>query len=163
MTNASSVVFGFLVASMVAPGWCEPVAAQSVTREIVGEWVGQLNDPSGGLVAAIEFELTSFRSDTIHGPISLQEAGREDPVEPDRWVSRPSYQERYDDLHILFTGSENGGVEGTLTPYRDSGCGCAMATTLIGTVNGDRISGTYVAHHRGSGLNETGTWWVERK
>jgi hypothetical protein len=163
MKNARGVVFSFLVASVITLAKNDTIAAQSRTQEIVGEWAGQLINPAGGIAATIEFELTHFHGDTIHGSVVLVEDGREDPVEPDSWVSRPSHQERYDDLHVDFVEAEDGGVQGMLTPYRDSDCGCAMATTFAGTVSGDRIAGTYVAHHRGSGLDETGTWWVERR
>jgi hypothetical protein len=137
--------------------------AQTGTTAMNAVWSGEMIDPEGQVVATIQFELRHFKSDTVHGAIRVIETGQTEPIEIDQFASRTERQTHYREMYVHFVDVVGGGVLGFLTPYRDSGCGCAMTTTLSGTIAGDRISGSYKAHHRGSGLDETGTWWVVRR
>ncbi len=131
-------------------------------QDLSGFWSGEILNAAGEVEATIEFELERHRGDTLHGRIYFVRTGTEELVEPDRWASKTDHQERYDELHVDFVPSAAGGFQGAITPYRDPGCGCAIQATLTGMLDGDRLTGVFNAHH-GSGLDERGTWWVERK
>lgn len=152
-----------LVSFAVVLATTTPATAQTGTEALVGEWAGELVNAQGVLVATISFELRGHRADTVHGNVELIMTGQEEPIEADRFAARTEHQERFDDLHVDFVGVAGGGVLGLISPYRSPNCGCAVSTTLSGTLSGDRIEGTTKGQHRGSGLEEAGTWWVARR
>ena len=63
---------------------------------------------------------------------------------------------------IRFVRFEDGMVRGTLEPYEDPDCGCAVYTTFEGTMGTDTIEGTFTSRP-GHGSQYKGTWYVMRK
>jgi len=63
-------------------------------------------------------------------------------------------------LTIRFVRIAAGRVSGAIAPYTDPDCQCMVSTTFDGTLNGDRIEGTY--RTTGSSLQTTGRWQVRR-
>jgi len=53
-------------------------------------------------------------------------------------------------------------VTGRMQPYESPDCACRLTTTFAGRLDGDRITGTFVAHGAPGGP-QAGTWRVSRK
>jgi hypothetical protein len=66
-------------------------------------------------------------------------------------------------LTVSFVRVQGNEVSGTLAPYRDPECGCALLTRFVGWLRGDTISGTNFSSHERSEAEAHGRWQVVRK
>ncbi|HEY6157759.1 MAG TPA: hypothetical protein VIV88_09900 [Gemmatimonadales bacterium] len=146
-----------------------PVPLAGSLRDIAaltGEWTGDYSSDETGRSGSVTFMLTP-RGDTAYGDVIMIPRGlgqplrawRKDdaggPADPER--SRPTT------LTISFVRIQGNEVNGTLAPYRDPECGCALATRFVGWLRGDTISGSYFSSHERSEAEAHGRWQVVRK
>ena len=133
--------------------------APSVSR-LVGDWQGQYDSAESGRRGLISFHLKAG-ADTAEGDVIMQTSVDNDPVAPNAPSSHAVQSEQALSIRFVFV-SENE-ISGTLNPYRDPTCGCALTTTFRGTIKGNEIKGTF--HSEGNGfwhMPTDGTWWVKR-
>jgi hypothetical protein len=138
------------------------VAESSELATIAGEWRGYYDSPAVDRHGSIIFTLEAGR-DTAYGDVTMVPSGwtealspYQDPAATARDAPRP------ETLRIQFVRVEMGTVSGTMQPYRDPECGCAVYTTFSGTLKGDVIEGTFVSRP-GHGAPYKGLWRVARK
>ena len=134
--------------------------ASSVSR-LVGDWQGQYTSVESGRRGIISFHLKAG-ADTAEGDVIMQASVDADAGAPNT-APTTAIQSADQALSIRFVFVSANEVSGTLNPYRDPTCGCALTTTFRGTVKGNEIKGTF--HSEGNGLwhmPTDGTWWVKR-
>ena len=134
-------------------------STSSVSR-LVGDWQGQYTSVESGRRGIISFHLKAG-ADTAEGDVIMQASGDADPSAPN--APPNTIQPADQALSIRFVFISANEVSGTLNPYRDPTCGCALTTTFRGTITGNEIKGTF--HSEGNGLwhmPADGTWWVKR-
>ncbi len=127
---------------------------------LVGEWSGIYVSRASGRSGSIVFTLTAG-ADTARGDVVMIPAGSDEAMEyaPQAREANPVPQV----LTIEFVRAESNTVSGRLAPYRDPVCGCVLATTFQGALEGGKIEGTFNTYHSVSGERQTGTWEVWRK
>ena len=64
-------------------------------------------------------------------------------------------------LKIEFVQIKGGQVKGTIAPYNDPRCNCQVATSFVGSVTGDEISGSFETKVQDQ--VQSGSWHVTRK
>ncbi|NIS01616.1 MAG: hypothetical protein GWN99_11215 [Gemmatimonadetes bacterium] len=129
---------------------------------LAGEWSGYYSSPAVDRTGSIFFSLEAGK-DTAFGEVTMTPRGwtrplrpADDPAADARDAPTPKI------LSISFVQVEGGKVSGTMDPYRDPDCGCAVYTTFTGTLKGDLIDGTFVSRPA-HGAAYRGTWQVTRK
>ncbi|KPK55774.1 MAG: hypothetical protein AMS21_13315 [Gemmatimonas sp. SG8_38_2] len=140
-----------------------PVVAEAdELAQLAGEWRGYYDSPAVDRRGSIVFTLEAGR-DTAFGDVTMVPSGWtqslgpvEDPADIAREAPRP------ETLRIAFIQVEGGLVHGTMEPYKDPDCGCAVYTTFEGTVGPDAIEGTFTSRPA-HGSQYKGTWYVMRK
>jgi hypothetical protein len=140
-----------------------PVVADTADLlQLAGEWEGYYSSPAAERQGNITFALEAGR-DTAYGDVLMVPRGwsrplglAEDPAAAARDAPIPAT------LRIRFVRVEDGRVSGTLEPYRDPDCGCAVYTTFVGMLRGDVVEGTFTSRLAAGPLYK-GTWLVERK
>ena len=140
-----------------------PVVAEAdELAHLTGEWRGYYDSPTVDRHGSIVFALEAGR-DTAYGDVTMVPSGWTEslgPVEDPADIARDA--QRPETLRILFIQVEDGVVQGTMEPYRDPDCGCAVYTTFEGKVGQDIIEGTFTSRP-GHGSQYKGTWHVMRK
>jgi hypothetical protein len=132
-------------------------------RVLAGDWRGEYAN-SEGRVGTITFSLEADEM-SAKGDVFMIPPRRPDPTGVD--VSEPAEGgpppgARH--LHIEFVRVEEDDrtIRGTLEPYIDPLCDCAVTTVFEGRIEADRIEGTFVTR-RGEGRpTANGRWRVER-
>jgi hypothetical protein len=156
-----------LIAALVAacstgPGPVPVVADQAELFQLAGEWHGTYDSPVVDRHGTIEFKLEAGR-DTAQGDVTMIPRGWTRPLGP---AEHPAAAVRDagapEVLQILFVRLEYGVVSGTLEPYKDPDCGCAVYTTFTGRLMGNVIEGTFTSRP-GHGPAYEGSWRVQRK
>jgi len=150
------------VACSTSGGPVPVVAEADELAQLTGEWRGYYDSPTVERHGSIVFALEAGR-DTAFGDVTMVPSGWEqslgpldDPADIARDAPRP------ETLRILFVQVEDGVVHGTMEPYKDPDCGCAVYTTFEGMVGQDIIEGTFTSRP-GHGSQYKGTWYVTRK
>lgn len=149
-------------ACSTAPGPVPVVADQAELIQIAGEWHGTYDSPVVDRHGTIVFKLEAGR-DTARGDVTMVPRGWTRPLGP---AEHPAAAARGapvpEVLQIRFVRVEYGVVSGTLEPYKDPDCGCAVYTTFTGRLMGEVIEGTFTSRP-GHGPAYQGTWRVQRK
>ena len=167
MRRYSGVRFSIaLLASVVGcAGTPEPVPVVAEPMDLAllqGEWRGEYRASTVRRSGSILFRLEAG-SDTAFGDVVMIPADADRPLGPPDLQGGPEADpSRPQVLRIAFVRVEKGTVSGTLEPYRDPDCGCAVSTTFTGTLEGDEISGTFVAVRGAGGGRFSGSWRVSR-
>jgi hypothetical protein len=156
------VASGVLAACSSAP---EPVPVAGDPLDLValaGEWSGYYNSPAVGRTGSIIFELEAGR-DTAYGDVTMIPRGwtrplgpMDDPAADARDAPAPRV------LTIAFVRVEGTKVTGTMEPYKDPDCNCAVYTTFTGNLKNDVIEGRFLSR-MAIGSRFEGSWRVERK
>ena len=168
------LVRGLLLVSLTVAGagcsWRQtpvPIIAKGdAVTALVGEWLGEYESRDTGRSGTIVFRLRSA-SDSAYGDVSMtpkihvvhlpQQNPTDRVVSPAEMPAEP--------LQIRFVELEGSRVFGTLEPYKDPVCGCALTTTFEGRfTNENTIEGTFSS--RGSDLSHQlarGEWKVTRR
>lgn len=149
-----------------------PVPLVGSVRDIAalaGEWAGDYSSDETGRSGSISFLLTP-RGDTAYGDVIMIPRNLGQPLRA--WakddaggaaVTAEAARARPVPLTISFVRVQGNEVSGTLAPYRDPQCGCALATRFVGWLRGDTISGSYFSSHERSEAEAHGRWQVVRK
>ncbi|UCC47623.1 MAG: hypothetical protein JSV41_09000 [Gemmatimonadota bacterium] len=129
---------------------------------LAGEWSGRYDSPATERRGTIIFRLEAGR-DTAHGDVTMIPRGWTRPLGPAQDPAAVARDAPIPEvLKIRFVRLEGGKLSGTLDPYRDPDCGCAVYTTFTGVLKGDAIEGTFIARPS-VGLLYRGTWQATRK
>ncbi len=134
----------------------EPAAIQG----LAGEWVGEYMSPETGRTGSILFRLEAGK-DTAYGDVVM--IPRQRPSSAGDLEDSGDVGPRVQGVDIQFVHCAGVQVKGLLAPYTDPDCGCVVVTEFTGTVQGDRIEGTFTAWRTGGGQIGGGTWHVTRK
>jgi hypothetical protein len=138
------------------------VADQAGLLQLAGEWHGYYDSPVVDRRGTIIFKLEAGR-DTANGDVTMVPRGWTRPLGP---ADHPAAAARDapvpEVLRIRFVRVEYGVVSGTLQPYKDPDCGCAVYTTFTGRLLEDVIEGTFTARPAHGPAYE-GSWRVQRK
>jgi hypothetical protein len=139
------------------------IADNGSSALLVGSWSGEYSSAETGRSGSISFDMASEK-DTAYcdvvmtpKPHTVQTTAREQPpVE----IVNPEFAQP---LKIRFIRLGEGRVSGTLNPYLDPECSCAVNTTFEGrTIGANIIEGTFIT--RGDGVpTSSGTWKVNRQ
>lgn len=166
------VMLGVMATTATLVGACggprTPVPVVGTAEAVVslaGEWVGEYQNTSRSRRGSIVFSLTAGR-DTAVGDVVMIPAGREEPLRPARETpadQRPRSREWPEVLTISFVRVERDRVLGSLDVYRDPECGCLLSTSFEGRIDGDTITGTFLARSLETGRTQTGWWHVARR
>ena len=146
-----------------------PVPLAGSLRDIAsltGEWTGEYSSDETGRSGSISFVLTP-RGDTAYGDVIMIPRNLGQPLrawaKDDAGGAAGAERTRPVPLTISFVRVRGNEVSGTLAPYRDPECGCALATRFVGWLRGDTISGSYFSSHERSDAEAHGRWQVVRK
>ncbi|MGD8698585.1 MAG: hypothetical protein PVJ43_04800 [Gemmatimonadales bacterium] len=140
-----------------------PVVAETIDLyRLAGKWSGSYSSPTVGREGTITFMLEAGK-DTAYGDVVMVPRGWKEPLSP---IQDPAAAAREapipETLQIRFVRVEGSKLTGTMAPYKDPECGCAIYTTFEGIVEGDVIHGSFTARP-GHGPPYKGTWKVQRK
>jgi len=135
----------------------------ATTARLAGTWEGSYQSAALGRAGSIVFTLVAGE-DHAHGDVVMVPRGANRPLRPSSsaGISAMDSTQVAQVLTISFVRASGDSVSGTLTPYVDPDCNCSTSTTFRGRVDGDRISGTFVAN-QGAGRSMAGTWGVRKK
>jgi hypothetical protein len=140
-----------------------PVVAEAgELAHLAGEWRGYYDSPAVDRRGSITFTLEAG-ADTAYGDVTMVPSGWTQPLGPiDDPATAARDAPRPETLRISFIRVEGGVVTGTMDPYKDPDCGCAVYTTFTGTLKGDVIEGRFISRP-GHGPQYSGSWYVTRK
>jgi hypothetical protein len=139
-------------------------ASASDMHALAGRWEGLYNSDATGRGGSIVFTLAAG-TDSAAGDVVMIPAGSNQPITREG-AGRPPFTANGaspEVLTIRFVRIEGGRVSGALDPYRAPDCDCVVSTTFVGTVAGDRISGTFLIRGARPGAPLSGTWEVRRR
>ena len=167
MRSTLSVVLAFAAVTACAgkPAAVPIQASAADMQALEGRWEGQYNSTQTGRGGIIVFTLTAG-TDSAAGDVVMIPTGSNNPIMRDG-PGRPPFTATGatpELLTIRFVRIEGGRVSGALDPYRAPDCNCVVATTFVGDLTGDRISGTFTTRGGGPGRAPvTGEWDVRRR
>lgn len=127
---------------------------------LAGTWQGEYWGGADGRGGSLTFSLRAG-SDSLYGDVTMvdprgQIVRAADPMETHRLhVTSPQQ------LRIDFVAVRADSVSGRLEPYVSAGCDCAVATTFVGRVSGNRLDGRFNTRSGGRELAE-GRWEMKR-
>jgi len=150
-------------AVLACGGPSTPVPVRGDIAGLEGQWVGDYSSRESGRSGSIVFTLTAG-SDTAQGDVIMvpSDLRMRGPAVPGEMGVASPRAPRSELLTIKFVAASRGTVQGELNPYRDPDCGCLLTTVFTGTLDGDRLSGTYRSWHEETGHVVEGVWQVER-
>ena len=129
---------------------------------LVGTWTGEYTGDESERSGTLTFELQAG-ADTAHGHVLMDPARdvgyARGPAEDRPFVRAGAAPVA---IGIRFVRLRGGLLEGRLAPYEDPVCGCPLATTFSGRLEGDVIRGTFETVHSRDGRRETGRWHVRK-
>jgi hypothetical protein len=126
---------------------------------LAGSWAGEYWG-GAGRGGSLTFTLRSG-SDSLYGDVTmLDPAGQPmrsaDPMDEHRLHVRTPQQ-----LRIDFVAVHADSIRGTLEPYVSPDCDCTVATTFLGQVKGNQITGSFVTRNAGR-VRAEGSWEMKR-
>lgn len=127
--------------------------AEEVAR-LAGVWRGEYWSPDTGRSGEVYFRFAEG-ADSAVGDVLMLPAGMEHEhqggIHPDA--------EYLSLLDVRVAGNR---VSGHLAPYREPGTDCELRTTFVGTLEGDRIDGTFTSTRTEDRRVDRGRWRVWR-
>ena len=136
------------------------VASAGDLDALAGQWVGDYQMPVTGRSGSIQFTLRPS-SGGASGDVLMIPRGATQPIRrADDPAGARTGERQTSLLSISFVRVQGDSVSGRLDPYVDPDCQCTVETTFHGTVNGNRITGTFES--RGAPGVRTGRWQVKR-
>jgi hypothetical protein len=66
-------------------------------------------------------------------------------------------------LAIEFIAVQANQISGSIQPYTEPSCSCQVHTEFVGTVDGNKIDGTFTTKVAATGHEMHGTWEVDRE
>ena len=144
-----------------------PVPVRASPADLIaltGRWEGEYHSAetrrSGSIIFTLDAGRDSASGDVLMTPTGSDQAFR--PAPPRGETIAPGMQPPQV-LTIRFVRVMDGTIRGRLDPYIAPDCNCRVTTTFTGTIQGDRISGTYSTRGEGRDLPVTGQWEVRRR
>lgn len=144
----------------------EPVPVAGTPEDVsamAGEWAGEYGSGQTGRSGSIVFRLEAGR-DTAAGDVVMIPSGSDQALHP---AHGPEIAESAVPasrlLQIRFVRVERGRVSGSLEPYHEPGCDCALHTTFTGRIQGDSVTGSYRSAGPGGAPGTSGWWRVVRR
>lgn len=154
-SRVAIVSAGLLAAACAYQPRAVPVAgAPASVAALEGEWVGEYWSLDTGRSGSILFRLEAGR-DTAMGDVLML------PSELPHAHTGEHPRSEYVPINFVYV--EGTRVRGLLDPYRDPECGCRLETQFEGTLEGDRITGTFTSRHIEGGRVQRGEWRVTRR
>lgn len=139
-----------------------PVPILDPRPDLAGVWEGTYESRDTGRTGDVFFAL-SAEGDSAVGEVVMVPRGTPVRVDPagGRWrwdgIARPRV------LTIRFVHLLDGEIVGELDPYQDPDCGCLLRTTFRGSVQGDRVLGTFASEAEHPAHDAEGTWRAIRR
>jgi hypothetical protein len=128
--------------------------------ELRGDWFGTYASDDTGRHGTIAFIL-SANPDSAFGDVLMETEDHDwREHDPDRITIRKNHPEQ---ISISFVRIAGGRVAGQLEPYEDPGCGCTLTTVFHGSIEGNKMSGTYTSRHGMSDKVDEGVWNCSRR
>jgi len=153
-----------LLLAAAALAACQPrtsvvplVASPESLAALVGEWQGDYESPAAGRSGSIVLTLRAGSDSAIGDVVMVPRSAS--PAAGSAGVHSPAPATP---LSIAFVSASGDSVTGRMQPYESPDCDCRLTTTFAGRLDGDRITGTFVAHGAPGGP-QAGTWRVSRK
>lgn len=125
-----------------------------------GEWLGTYSSDDTGRRGSIAFILNPAADSAMGDVLMVDEYHDWTSHDPDVKTLETNHSER---LSISFVRVAEGEIVGKLDPYADPDCGCELSTVFRGTIDGDKISGTFTSRHGMSESVDEGVWSVQRR
>lgn len=129
---------------------------------LVGTWTGEYARDESGRSGMLTFELEAG-ADTAHGHVLMV------PARDVGYARGPAEDRPFGPagaapvaIGIRFVRLRGGLLEGRLEPYEEPACGCTLATTFSGRLEGDVIRGTFESVHSTNGRRQTGRWHARK-
>jgi hypothetical protein len=127
---------------------------------LAGTWAGEYWGGAGGRGGSLSFSLRSG-TDSLYGDVTMvdprgQQIRSADPSDVHAQHVRSPQQ-----LRIDFVAARSDSVRGVLEPYIAPDCQCAVSTTFLGQVKGDKITGTFLTRSAGR-VQAEGSWEMKR-
>lgn len=140
------------------------VGTASDVAALTGHWEGSYSSAATGRSGSISFTLTAS-GDSAFGDVVMIPRGWGKPLQAwnrNEAAGAAAPQPSAAVLTINFVRVAGGRVNGTLAPYADPETGAKLFTRFEGTLNGDKIAGTY-STTAGAAAPQTGEWSVTRR
>lgn len=131
-------------------------------ERLAGSWEGEYIGRESQRIGIISFTITAH-GDSAFGHVLLTEDGQQRNYAPAHDAEahlRHAPSEKL--LHIAFVQVRGGRVRGEIEPYIAPDCQCVAITVFNGTLEGDRITGTFTTR-REWGSEQGGTWAVRKR
>lgn len=138
------------------------LAERAELAALVGEWVGEYSSAESGRSGSIVFTLQAG-ADSASGDVVMTPRGSGEPLSANVPPGAATTRSRPQSLAIRFVRLQNGAVSGTLEPYRDPESGALVSTVFTGTLDGDRISGTFTTSGGELQRTQHGEWHATRR
>ena len=127
---------------------------------LAGSWTGEYWGGAGGRGGSLSFTLRSG-TDSLYGDVTMldpygQKLQPADPMDVHAQHVRSPQQLRIDVARV-----EADSIRGVLEPYVAPDCDCIVATTFMGRVAGDRITGVFETR-AGGRVRAEGSWELNR-
>jgi hypothetical protein len=160
--TALSLALSAAACSRQTPG-IEVSSTDFDVNPLVGQWRGSYSSNATGRSGTIAFTLLAGESSASGNVVMIPRADSLLTPEERAMVNAVSTPGGTV-LSIHFVQKQGGTVHGTLDPYRDPECGCAVTTTFDGSFRDNAtIEGTYSTVPSVSGATVSGgTWRVTR-
>ena len=135
-------------------------ASPETLEALKGDWFGTYTGIDSGRHGTIAF-LLSTSPDSAFGDV-IMEAEEHDWTthDPTYAALRRNHSER---IRIDFVRIDGNRITGQLEPYDDPECGCSLITVFHGTIEGDKMSGTFTSRHGMSDHVDEGRWSARRR
>ena len=161
LLGALAVAVAVAVGCQTVPQMPVPLQADPTSlAHLAGSWTGEYWGGAGGRGGSLNFTLRSG-TDSLYGDVTMidprgQTIRSADPADTHAQHVRSPQQ-----LRIDFVAVRADSVRGTLEPYIAPDCECAVHTTFLGRVAGDRITGTFQTRSAGR-VQAEGSWEMKR-
>jgi hypothetical protein len=137
------------------------VGTPSETSRLAGAWEGQCASVETERSGSISVSLREGADTAFGDVVMVPRAVAPSPSDPRGAI--PIAPQVPQVLKISFVRAAINVVNGTLDPYKSPDCGCMLHTLFQGTIEGDRISGTFTTRHSDrTAPQQKGTWWAKR-
>jgi hypothetical protein len=134
----------------------DPVSIAWLAGAWTGEYWGGVNSRGGSLAFTLKNGTDSLYGDVTMMGSNGQPLRAADPSDVHRVHAQSAQQ-----LRIGFVAAEGNSVRGALEPYTSPDCECVLATTFVGQVHGDALTGTFETRRAGRVIAE-GQWEMRR-
>ena len=131
---------------------------------LVGAWSGEYSSAETGRSGSITFDMASEKDTAYCDVVMVPRVNTFQGVTRDQPAVQALKSEAFaQPLKIRFIRLGEGRISGTVAPYLDPDCDCAVDTTFEGTLtSANTIEGTFIT--RGTDIQtSTGTWKVNRQ